>query len=137
MRICKRCGAEVNDEDIRYCSRCGADLFDKNNLSEKTISDVIDEENGGPTPEPIKIKCKKRWIAALLQIFFGFTGISFVYTGFYMRAAIWLILNVIVALTAIAWGPMAFYVIFFVNIAMGLGWFFKKDLVDAKGNDLL
>lgn len=138
MRICKNCGAEMIDDEIRYCSRCGADLSKKENLSEKTISDIIDTDVGIVSDEEVyvKFKVKKRWIAAVLQMIIGFTGASFLYLGFYLKGAIWVVLNIIFFISAIWWGPMAFFMVFFINIALGLGWLFKKDLIDAKGNDL-
>ncbi len=134
MRICKNCGYEVFDDDLKYCSRCGTDLSKKENVAESNyILDV--KEDGEYKIE--EVKAKKRWICFFLQFFVGFTGAPFFYIGFVVRGFAWLGINLVILLIAFLFqNPFLFVAIILINIAVSMGWLFKKELIDSKGNDL-
>lgn len=139
MRICKKCGNEEIDDEIKYCSRCGSDLSNKENVLEKSISDQIEEDSKSVEDGSfyVSFKQKSRKICTLLQITIGFTGASFFYLGFWGRGIIWICVNIAFVLAAgLLKTPFWLFGILFVNFALGIGWMFKRDLIDSKGEDL-
>lgn len=134
MRICKRCGCEVIDDELKYCSRCGADLSKKENvLIDKTSSGEKDTSEF----EIVEVKPKRRIICFILQFFLGFTGAPFFYIGFIVRGFAWIGFNLAIAALSLIFKHIAFLVsIIFINIVMSFGWLFKSRLIDSKGNEL-
>ncbi len=134
MRICKKCGCEVIDDELKYCSRCGADLSKKENVVEGSIGK--EKETGEYTIEDFKPH--KRKICFLLQFLLGFTGASFFYLGYIGRGFAWIGVNILVVIVAfITKIPFLLIAVFIINFAVALGWLYKKDLIDKNGNDLL
>lgn len=139
MRICKKCGNEEIDDEIKYCSRCGTDLSKQENVLAKSMSDMIQEDSCSVEDGSfyVTVKQKSRAVCAILQMLLGFTGASFFYLGFWGRGIIWIFVNLAFVLAAgLLKTPFWLFGILFVNIALGLGWVFKRDLIDSRGEDL-
>lgn len=77
MAKCKYCHETISRLDKDFCPFCGgAKPLDGTDTSTQDVTKVIDQ-----LEKPVKIKHKKRIIAALLAIIFGFLGLHHIYLG--------------------------------------------------------
>ena len=84
MAQCKYCHETISRLDKDVCPFCGGvKPLDGTDTSTQDVTKVIDQ-----LEHPTKIKHKKRIVAAILSILFGFIGLNHVYLGKYKRAAI-------------------------------------------------
>ena len=84
MAQCKYCHETISRLDKDVCPFCGGvKPLDGTDTSTQDVTKVIDQ-----LEHPVKIKHKKRIVAAILAVLFGFIGANHIYLGKYKRAAI-------------------------------------------------
>ena len=77
MAQCKYCHASITRIDKEVCPFCGGKRpLDGTDTSTQDVTKIVDQlENA------VEIKHKKRWIAVLLSLLFGFLGAPHFYLG--------------------------------------------------------
>jgi len=84
MAKCKYCHEVISRLDKEVCPFCGGKKpLEGTDTSTHDVTKVIDQLD-----QPVKIKHKKRVIAALLAVFFGFLGAHYLYLGKFKKALI-------------------------------------------------
>ena len=84
MAQCKYCHETISRLDKDVCPFCGGiKPLDGTDTSTQDVTKVIDQ-----LEHPVKIKHKKRIVAAILSILFGFIGLNHFYLGKYKRGLI-------------------------------------------------
>ena len=84
MAQCKYCHETISRLDKDVCPFCGGvKPLDGTDTSTQDVTKVIDQ-----LEHPVKIKHKKRIVAAILAVLFGFIGANHIYLGKYKSAGI-------------------------------------------------
>ena len=84
MAQCKYCHETISRLDKDVCPFCGGvKPLDGTDTSTQDVTKVIDQ-----LEHPVKIKHRKRIVAAILAALFGFVGANHLYLGKYKRAGI-------------------------------------------------
>ena len=144
MAKCKYCHETISRLDKDVCPFCGGNKpLEGTDTSTQDITKVIDQLN-----QPVKIKHKKRIVAAILAVLFGFLGIHHVYLGKFKKALTSLIVSIVligvvgvILFFAVKWhSALAFLVPYFVleifYIFTAYIYLTKRSIQDSHGEFL-
>lgn len=144
MAKCKYCHQDISRLDKEICPFCGGlKPLEGTDTSTQDVTKVIDQ-----LEHPVKIKHKKRIVAAILSALFGFLGASHFYLGkfkkgiFYLSFSLLLISGIgLILFFAVGWkSPFAFLVPYFVLEAVSLFnsyiYLTKHNIQDSHGEFL-
>lgn len=143
MAKCKYCHETISRLDKEVCPFCGGlKPLDGTDTSTQDITKVI-----GQVDTKVEIKHKKRIITMILAVIGGFLGLHSYYLGKFKQGLITLgisagfigglgtILFVTALKNAFAY-LIPYFVIEFLMILVGIGYFVKHDVTDAHGEFL-
>lgn len=143
MAQCKYCHETISRLDKDVCPFCGGlKPLDGTDTSTQDITKVI-----GQVDTKVEIKHKKRIVTMLLAFVVGFLGLHSLYLGKVKHCLITLGISVgliggIGSLVYfVAWRNIfayliPFFVIEFLMILVGIGYFIKRDVTDSHGEFL-
>ena len=144
MAKCKYCHEVISRLDKEVCPFCGGIRpLDGTDTSTQDVTKVIDQ-----LEHPVKIKHKKRLVAALLAFLFGFIGAPHFYLGKNKKGFLTVLICVpfiviigLVLYLAVGWkSPLAFLIPYFVielySIFTGYVYLTRHNIQDAHGEFL-
>ena len=90
MARCKYCHEVISRLDKDVCPFCGGQKpLDGTDTSTQDVTKVIDQ-----LEKPLKLKHKKRIVAALLAIVVGFLGAHYIYLGKFKKALVMALISI-------------------------------------------
>ena len=144
MAQCKYCHETISRLDKDVCPFCGGiKPLDGTDTSTQDVTKVIDQ-----LEHPVKIKHKKRVVAAILAVLFGFIGANHIYLGKFKKAAISACISIILIagvgsllFFAVKWHSafaflIPYFVVEFLSISSAYCYLTKHSIQDSHGEFL-